>query len=861
MTAFRARALDGLLAAHRGVLSFDVFDTLVWRRVPRPVEAFHEIPRVAAATGRDVPSIDPARFANARRRAEAHARRKTALVSGAVEVTLRQIVEELVLALGWPRDEALLGALVEAEVATEAEVLVADRHARAVVAAEAAQGRRLVAVSDTYFSADQVLQLLAAVGYPHDVFERIFVSSEHERGKASGLIDVVLRELAVRPEELLHVGDNIHADVEPFCRAGATGVRWPVAHDRAIELAVQEAGTEALPMRTTIVARDLTAVDGGVTALRARLVAPRDEPDPPADGHERFGRLVYGPVLVGFANWVCQRAEELDVSAIYLFQREGRFLEAFIRQVATVRGQRLRTEVLPVSRAALAPARYPAVTVDYLAERLYGRRARRVGDVFADLGIPDVNLRGWPAERRVTTNEAAELHSLLAGVPGAIEAIGRDLEQRRAGVTRFVRDHLDTRASTVAVVDLGWAGSIQRSLSEALTGAGFQGMVRGLYLATNAGAEAHFSATNHNEGFVADVGLPDGMEPLFRNLEVLEQCALEHRGSVLAYGEDGSVIEAPDDVALSQWQAIARVQDGARRFLEEWAAYGEDRLAPDPGQIEVWRHVARDALLRFCASPSEEEVELFRDWSHDDNKGSRSIERLVPHVFDDAGAAGWVLAEVLAADELLWASAVSASHPPVGPSAPVAIRASVDDAGQGRSVPPLAAVARRSGTTVVAYVGAEAVRFGNVRVALALGPAVVTVQRVTVELSDQRGSVLQRGVVEGIRGRVSRVAADVVVIRGRTFRFRVRISDQGAAPVGPQRVRLLVELEAKQFAPRRLPFIGGAKERLARLGRRTFEAGAPTAARVASRLGRFPRTHRVLSGLKQALTGIEHGPR
>ena len=121
-------------------------------------------------------------------------------------------------------------------------------------------------------------------------------------------------------------------------------------------MAEQEAGTDVLPMRTAVVDGEPTAGDAGVTALRARLIPPHDMTDARdriLTGYERFGRLVYGPALLGFANWICTRAADLGFTRLYCFQREGELLAESPRRVATLRGQELRVDVLAV-RAPLS---------------------------------------------------------------------------------------------------------------------------------------------------------------------------------------------------------------------------------------------------------------------------------------------------------------------------------------------------------------------------------------------------------------------------------------------------------------------------------------------------------------------------
>jgi predicted HAD superfamily hydrolase len=208
MSVARTRAMRAMLEDHDGVVSFDVFDTLLWRRHPRPIDVFHDIPGAAARRGRPLPRVDAAAFATARRGAEAMARLLVAEELETREVTLHQIHHRLALALVWDMgDEELMTDLRAAELAAERETLVADRELLRLTDELASAERRMVIVSDSYLSAPQVAALVTAAGYPAATFERSFTSSNFGVSKSSGLFDVVIKELDLHPAQLLHVGD------------------------------------------------------------------------------------------------------------------------------------------------------------------------------------------------------------------------------------------------------------------------------------------------------------------------------------------------------------------------------------------------------------------------------------------------------------------------------------------------------------------------------------------------------------------------------------------------------------------------------------------------------------------------------
>ena len=77
------------------VLSLDVFDTLLWRRVPEPADVFLLLGRALEADGKLAPDLSPIGFAQLRRAAERAAREKAQAATGYREVTLAGIYAAL----------------------------------------------------------------------------------------------------------------------------------------------------------------------------------------------------------------------------------------------------------------------------------------------------------------------------------------------------------------------------------------------------------------------------------------------------------------------------------------------------------------------------------------------------------------------------------------------------------------------------------------------------------------------------------------------------------------------------------------------------------------------------------------------
>ena len=179
---------------------------------------------------------------------------------------------------------------------------------------------------------------------------------------------------------------------------------------------------------------------------------------------------------------------------------------------------------------------------------------------------------------------------------------------------------------------------------------------------------------------------------------------------------------------------------------------------------------------------------------------------MVPAIFEERGPASAMLAGVLEMDELLWASAVTMLNGGEVESSPMSVSGTLSDAGAGRTVVALTAVGRRAGDVVAVYIGGEGRRLASVRIAVACGPAIVRFRRISVELQDAEGSITEQfSSFEQVSvGRGAKtIAADRAVVKGRTLRLTVPLEAMSLRLAPNQRLRVLVELEADSFEPKR----------------------------------------------------------
>ena len=202
------------------VVSTDLFDTVLMRDLSLEDRRFDEAARDAA--GRL--GLHPGRLSALRRSFHRIAYNAVAAARPAGDASLEMNCRTVAAAMG--RGDAA-AVLREAEVEMDIRHLSPNRPLIAAYAALAAQGKRVIATTDTYYSADEIRHMLGRVIGEHPI-SQVYASCDLGLTKHAGAIFAeVARREGVCPTRILHLGDNLDADVRQARAAGWQAVHLP----------------------------------------------------------------------------------------------------------------------------------------------------------------------------------------------------------------------------------------------------------------------------------------------------------------------------------------------------------------------------------------------------------------------------------------------------------------------------------------------------------------------------------------------------------------------------------------------------------------------------------------------------------
>lgn len=631
LTAASSLALQSLLARllpDVDVVSFDVFDTLVGRRIAPP----DQVKRLAASLA--VRLIAPFgitagidQLLELRDRVEDRLRREAQLRGGDTECSFSAIATEMATRLNV--DAAMdndIGdvckAIIDAEVTAELGVLFVKPGIANLLVWLRAQGKRAIAVSDMYLDGAVLREILTALGIGTHL-EALFVSADYGVGKHTGRLFQRVVELSqVAPGRIVHIGDNRHSDVQ---MAAACGIRTIHLHERHLQR--QQHEFQAI--------RWLSQRNPFWRGHHVSAMVPRAQFE---DFFERYGHEQLGPIYATFVARTIEYLDSVRPREVYFLARDGHLFQ----QIYETFRKDHRPELPPsrylyVSRRSVAlPGSWNGISVERLLPLVFYHCQRGFATIARGLGIP-ADLFADTAQRFG-----------LAGIDAPFSGWTRKDVERLAADSKFqaiiiaranfererLRQYLAQEgffgSGIVALVDIGWSGSIQKAITDAFGSDADFPEVRGYYLSYNDAFQYSFG-DHEATGVLFDTRRMHPDHNVFVHFEeIFENGARASHGTTEGYVVDpaGRVhpkLRSTSETDRSLEQAFDASVEALRRGALEYArAFATAFSVSGYRASDLIPYAARHAE-RLVVYPTREEVRHLSSIVHTEDAGTDNI--------------------------------------------------------------------------------------------------------------------------------------------------------------------------------------------------------------------------------------------
>ena len=174
------------------VISFDIFDTCIFRKLDKPSDLFDCLEK----------EFDIRGFKDIRIKAELNARAKTKKPNG--EIDIYDIYDEILKV--YPS----FTCQAEKEIDLELNYCYANSYMLEVFNILKENNKTIIAISDMYLPKTTIEKILNKSNFIG--FDNLFVSNEHKCNKGNGKLFKVAQKI-YKNKKIIHIGDNYFADV------------------------------------------------------------------------------------------------------------------------------------------------------------------------------------------------------------------------------------------------------------------------------------------------------------------------------------------------------------------------------------------------------------------------------------------------------------------------------------------------------------------------------------------------------------------------------------------------------------------------------------------------------------------------
>lgn len=617
-----------LLAADRDAVSFDLFDTLLIRRIHDPDLIKPPVARLIAAKAAERGiSLSWQKAQQRRDVIEAEHRAEAGRHFPDHEACYPRFMGQLLTEIFG--NAALLDEISDYELFLENRMLVPRVALVDWMNQLNRQGKRIFVISDVYLPASHLEKLIAHAGFA-DRVEAVISSADTCLAKASGAAWPMLAEkFDLKPSRWLHVGDNPISDGQ---RPAAFGIESLVIHDWREKF------------RKGIVRR-YWHYGQGRPFWRGRalqqLMLPLEAENCPHPALFREGYNFFAPLIGGFLQRVAERCQELAIKRLFFLSREGFLLYQFWQKIVPALFPTSNipdVKYLYVSRMALAGAacareglKRSNLDIAFLPSG--NRDFRDICRIFSlkIAGLaPHLVRHNLTPETCLSPKHDGYLpeHQILLDELLADDAFQEEVRHQSAAandaLARYLEDMGFFAEKRVALVDIGWLGTIQRYLYDAARHRADCPACFGFLFGATRGVDYPTTPENQIEGILYDRHRFDmAASSLLYARDVFEEACRAPHPTLQAYELTGDSYrlrfrETGDEIGqaeLAQDQYFAPLQEGilaaAPRFAAASAVLGYSLSDYSP-----WFNLLLIAKLAFAQTA---EVGVMRQKSHLDD--------------------------------------------------------------------------------------------------------------------------------------------------------------------------------------------------------------------------------------------------
>ncbi len=599
------------------VVSFDIFDTLLFRTAREPKEVFEAMYFENQSYFPEHTNEED--WVNSRVRAEREAREENFKKMGYREVTLPEIYRKI------PSVYMVADKLMELEIECEKKYCFLNQEMYETLNYLHEKGIRIILISDMYLGKKAIADILEYNGFDTSICEEIYVSCDYRISKRfCGLYDIVLQNLNLEKKEIFHIGDNYYSDIGVTNFLGIRSYHYSIISDSLYK-------HPFLNMENVAYGKSCNEV------YAIRLLAA--EKWKGNNSEKRFwftvGAMIAGPFFTYAIEDLLDEAEKNNIQIIRPLMREGKFITELIKNAVAYRQEAFSVEPLYISRFAVFKATFEEITEKEILY-LLGTYNMVLRDVFKVLGIEDSlgefeQFAGIPTNKlRMYNWNGDNLQNCIRDYLST-EHIIKKIREHNSGSSKKVLRYFEQKGlmQKSMTADVGWRGSMQKAINSILKKNGYTPQIIHYLMASKPEASQNALDGCDIRGFVGCLGR-DEKNVMALYPHIMEIFFLCEDGTTTGYEDcDNGVVPKTQKIDYPQWQidAMYEVQEGVKAYQNEFLRIAQKK---DHVRKAGYRAVESCHILeRLFCYPLKQEVDYLADLVYDQNFGSNTFSPIL----------------------------------------------------------------------------------------------------------------------------------------------------------------------------------------------------------------------------------------
>ena len=552
-------------------VSFDIFDTLIKRNVNKPSDIF----KLTAIEYEKESNIKIPDFNKLRIEAEIRAKEKTK----EKEPNIDDIYNNLDI------DKVSLNRLKQIEINLEIKFCQQNKKFYPVYEYCVKKDKKILITSDMYLNKEYIEKILKKAKI--DKYAYLFLSNDIKLNKHTGKIyGYIVEKLKISSKEIIHIGDSKRGD---YIQARLHGIK-----------------SILIPKKLN--KRNRKEQEDIVNKLDYNILKEYKDNNIDLNNNQYFniGYKVLGPLLFGYSKWIVREVDKKKINKIFFLAREGSLLK---KAVDIVINSNIITKYIYVSRKSVRPALLENVkSLDELKSIVKMKPTTTVKKFLKDLGLDDkehfefIKAQGYKEDTKI--EEVHNIENLFENLKSDINFMVKNEKNNIIG-------YLNSNGfcDNIAISDVGWAGSMQKSLNIIFE----QYRIAGFYIAT----------TNEKQD-IEKYSYLDNYEKIRPFVHLFEDMFLAQHGTTLKYKTENENYEPVLDkyeYSLDEKTIFMQIQNGALTFVKEFNSNEISNI------IELNHSTTFVEMEKLGLNPTLKEIQLFENIPYIETIKLHLIER------------------------------------------------------------------------------------------------------------------------------------------------------------------------------------------------------------------------------------------